>query len=216
MVDIFLRAKHWQIFLWTLVIPIVGGFAILISILLLGGVKVVSDPTFFRGFLIIIALLMGLSAFSLYGWVWSMERGIHPLVPDELKLKPISFNVSFIFGLTYVLFIFLVLFTMGFIFLPEPMIDEAASKTIQSIFATFFPLMLIFHLLAMLSTAYCFYHAAKTIKLAEKKRLLTFWDYAGEFFMIMFFHFGVWVLQPKLNALYERDSNTSNMDFPEV
>lgn len=42
---------------------------------------------------------------------------------------------------------------------------------------------------------------AKTISTVDTKRAVTFYDYAGNFFMLLFFPFGVWWLVPKIRSL---------------
>ena len=44
---------------------------------------------------------------------------------------------------------------------------------------------------------------AKTISTIDTKRAVTFADYAGNFFMLLFFPFGVWWLVPKIKSLTE-------------
>jgi len=42
---------------------------------------------------------------------------------------------------------------------------------------------------------------AKTISTIDTKRVVTFYDYAGNFLMLLFFPFGVWWLVPKIKSL---------------
>lgn len=53
----------------------------------------------------------------------------------------------------------------------------------------------------MFCTVYTMYFAAKTIKLAELQRPVTFTDFADEFFLIWFFPIGIWFVQPRINEL---------------
>jgi len=61
---------------------------------------------------------------------------------------------------------------------------------------------------------YCLYFNAKALKAAEWQRPVTFSDFAGEFFMIWFFPVGIWILQPRINKLFENKSGTPNDSLP--
>jgi hypothetical protein len=66
------------------------------------------------------------------------------------------------------------------------------------IFAIIFPL----HLFSMFCIFYCLYFIAKSLKSVELQRPVTFNDYAGEFVLIWFFPIGVWVIQPRINNIF--------------
>ena len=59
------------------------------------------------------------------------------------------------------------------------------------------------HLLSMFSIFFMMYKAAKTVKIAEFQRKVTFGDFAGEFFLMWFFPLGIWIVQPKINKFAE-------------
>jgi len=48
------------------------------------------------------------------------------------------------------------------------------------------------------------YFVSKSLVLAETGRPAVFYDYAGPFFLVWFFPIGVWIVQPRINRLYER------------
>jgi len=80
------------------------------------------------------------------------------------------------------------------------------------------PLIFIFifpvHFFCMFCIFYCLYFNAKALKAAEWQRPVTFSDFAGEFFMIWFFPVGIWILQPRINKLFENKSGTPNDSLP--
>ncbi|WP_101311729.1 hypothetical protein [Labilibaculum manganireducens] len=59
------------------------------------------------------------------------------------------------------------------------------------------------HLFSMFCIFYCLYFVAKTFKTVELQREVSFFDFAGEFFMIWFFPIGIWIVQPKVNKMIE-------------
>lgn len=59
------------------------------------------------------------------------------------------------------------------------------------------------HLFSMFCIFYCLYFNAKSLKAVEWQRPVTFSDFAGEFFLIWFFPVGIWIIQPRINRLFE-------------
>ena len=58
-----------------------------------------------------------------------------------------------------------------------------------------------FHLLAMLALFYVLAFAARNMTMAERQSAVSFFDYAGAFFLMWFFPIGVWFIQPRVNRL---------------
>jgi hypothetical protein len=48
------------------------------------------------------------------------------------------------------------------------------------------------------------YFVSKSWVLAETGNAATFYDYAGPFFLTWFFPIGIWVIQPKVNRLFDK------------
>lgn len=69
-----------------------------------------------------------------------------------------------------------------------------------NLMAIIFPL----HLLAMFCMFYSLYFIAKNLVMAEKNEIIEFYDFSGPFFLIWFFPIGIWFIQPRINALYEK------------
>jgi hypothetical protein len=67
------------------------------------------------------------------------------------------------------------------------------------IFALIIPL----HLFSMFCIFYSLYFIAKALKTVESQKTVSFSDFAGEFFLIWFFPIGVWIIQPRINKLFE-------------
>lgn len=75
-----------------------------------------------------------------------------------------------------------------------------------AIFAGFVPL----HLFSMFCIFYCLYFNAKALKTVEWQNTVTFSDFAGEFFLIWFFPIGVWIIQPRINKLFDTTIDNEN------
>lgn len=50
---------------------------------------------------------------------------------------------------------------------------------------------------------YIMFFVAKTIKTVELQRQVKFGDFAGEFFLILYYPIGIWIIQPKINKMME-------------
>lgn len=58
------------------------------------------------------------------------------------------------------------------------------------------------HLVAMVCIIYCMYFMARALKVVELQRPVTFGDFAGEFFLLLFYPIGIWLIQPRINILF--------------
>jgi len=188
MIEKFLKAKHWQIFMVTFGLPF------LIQIIMMPMTIIGNDPTIMMNvFPVIMILFMG----GFLGWFWSIGVGLQIKVPNDVKMKVKKFKVFLLIPLVYMLFISI---SMGSMFngafengqVPNPGI-------IGSIVGIIVPL----HLFSMFCIFYCLYFVAKTFKTVELQREVSFSDFAGEFFMIWFFPIGIWIVQPKVNKMIE-------------
>lgn len=193
MVNRFLKAKHWQLFLLIIGLPMIAQIVFLSSIFINIGAEqpnIGSAIPFFVLFPILMITMVGI----LFGWYWSVGAGLQRIIPDELKMRVSMFRFFLIFPVIY---IFLMLGVMGYM-ITSAMASYAAEPPF--IFLLIVPM----HLFAMFCIFYCMYFVAKTIKTAELKRKVGFGDYAGEFFLIWFYPIGIWFIQPKVNQLIER------------
>lgn len=189
MIEKFLKAKHWQIFMITFGLPF------LIQIITIPMIIIGNDPTIMMNvFPVIMILFIG----GFLGWFWSIGVGLQIKVPQDVKMKVKRFKVFLIIPLAYMLFISI---SMGSIF--NGAIDvgqEPNPGIIGSMVGIIVPL----HLFSMFCIFYCLYFVAKTFKTVELQREATFSDFAGEFFMLWFFPVGIWVVQPKVNKMIEK------------
>lgn len=210
MISKFLKAKHWQLFVLMFGIPlIVQGISMvrLFKIFLLmeqnGDVSpeiMFSSVSSLFGIMMIGAVLISV---VVLGWFWSIGIGLQTKIPDEIKMKTGLFKAALIFPAVYLL-LFLGIF--GFVFYNiESLVMIGASS--QIIFMIF-PL----HFLAMIAMIYSLVFIAKTIKTAETQRRVEFGDYIGEFFMVWFLPIGIWILQPKINEIYEYEAENHEID----
>jgi len=134
---------------------------------------------------------------GLFGWFWSIATGLQNKIPVGVKMKIRKFKIFLIIPMIYIPFVF------G---LMDMLFDNATQANgepngamIGISIAIMFPL----HILSMFGLLYSFYYVAKTFKTVELQREVTFSDFAGDFFLLLFFPIGVWIIQPKINLMID-------------
>jgi predicted permease len=156
------------------------------------------DPGTLIGSILFVAIAVILSTLIYFGWFWSTGVGLQRFVPKSVNLAVGKFKFFLLFQLIYLLIILAV-------FIPV-MINTAQPSPMM------FLLMLPIHFFSIFCMFYCMYFIAKTIKTVELQRPVSFGDYIGDFFLIMFYFIGVWILQPKINRMAtenrEQDPNS--------
>jgi hypothetical protein len=173
---VFLRAKHWQIFLLFIGAMLVGQVAIMSSTATtarspedLGQIS----PLF--GFMMV--LFMG----CFLGWFWSMGSFLSSIAQPSLKMEMGFFRFALIYPALYV---------------PVFMATFPSFKPL--VIAIIIPL----HFFATFCMFYLLYFVSKSLVLVETGKPASFYDYAGPFFLTWFFPIGVWIIQPRINRLY--------------
>jgi len=188
MIDKFLKAKHWQIFMLTFGLPY------LIQIIMMPMIMMGNEPMMImKVFPIIMILFIG----GFLGWLWSIGMGLQSKVPNDITMKVKKFKIFLIIPLIYMFLISLALGTMFSGALEGG--QEPNGGLIGGLVGIILPL----HLFSMFCIFYCLYFVAKTLKTAELQKEVSFSDFAGEFFMIWFFPIGIWIVQPKVNKMIE-------------
>ena len=197
MTDIFLKAKHWQLFSMLIGLPLLG-YAITFA-LFFGYATTTNDldATTLKSFAIIIPCVALIVMYVLFGWFWSIAIGLQTKVPNTVKMKVKKFKIFFFIPLIYILsvLVFMALFGLSD-FEAEPDLNSALPFGLLTI-------MLPLHFLSIFGIFYSLYFVAKTYKTVELQREVSFSDFAGEFFMIWFYFIGVWIIQPKINEMVE-------------
>ncbi len=199
MIQFFLRLKHWQLFIVMLGLPIIYQLYFIFEIFGSrtqpmevvgeeGVTQVLNERYFHFDFLPYVLILFSLVFF---GWFWSIAIGLQKNIPVEIEMKVKRFKVLFIIPLVYTV-VFMVfigglfsgMFTYGF-----------SNST------WFLVIILPLHLFSIFCIFHTIYFVAKTIRTAELQRVVTFGDFAGEFFLLWFYIIGIWIIQPKVNRL---------------
>ena len=187
MIERFLRAKHWQVFLVTCGLPYL--FQLILMPTMMVGNSFVSS----LNLLLIITIVC---AFILFGWLWSVAIGLQSKIPVEVKMNVRRFKTFLLFTVVY-LCVFSVYMSSLF-----NSIGLVHINNVETMFGMFW-IILPLHLFCIFCMFYCLYFVAKTFKTVELQREAMFSDFAGEFFLFWFFPVGVWIVQPKINKMIQ-------------
>ncbi len=218
MTNTFLKAKHWQLFVVIFGIPMLAMILVMSSMAakmpglaeaetapILAMEQVMANLTsMMKAF----GLILTFTILTLWAWYWSVCTGLQEKILQTAKMDVKKFSFFYVIGFLYSLFfVGLIIFIASYL----PMI---ISGTVSfSALSWAMPVLGLVHLLAIFCMFYCMYFAAKTIKTAELQRETKFSDFIGEFLLIWFFPIGVWILQPKINELAEKDASSNEMDW---
>jgi hypothetical protein len=188
--NLFLRAKHWQIFLLLFAAPMIGEF----SAFDVTPARIRSWHDFGPGgFFFIGAMLVYLLCFL--AWFGSMGWFFRSIVKTDLRMEAQFFRIALVYPIVYVPIFFFLVF-------PDTRV----------------PIWVILplHLACMVCLFYLLYFVSKNLVLAETGKQVSFYEYAGPFFLLWFFPVGVWLIQPKVNRLYAEKSSTEAITATDV
>lgn len=184
MTERFLRAKHWQIFIIIFIIPYSLQF-IAMTITKNDHERMMD----FSPFIMIIFFL------GLFGWFWSIATGLQHKIPVGVKMKIRKFKIFLIIPMIYIPLVF------G---LMDNLFDNAtnvAGEPNEALIGISIAIMFPLHILSIFGMFYSIYFVAKTSKTIELQKEVTFSDFTGDFFLLVFFPIGVWIIQPKINLM---------------
>lgn len=184
--NVFLKIKHWQLFILMFIIPFGLQFLAMCSLI------------FGRGpylFPLIFPLVILLYAGVFFGWLYSTGTNLHKKLPETVSMKLGKFKLFLCIPTIYIT---LIMVTISIVF-RVPEIGHISPSVIPLFILIILPL----HLFSIFCIFYCLYFVAKSLKAVEVQQPVTFNDYSGEFFLTWFFFIGVWFIQPRINKLFE-------------
>lgn len=197
MKEIFLKAKHWQLFIIMFVIPGIISLFLIFPLLETFINFRTSEPEFTVEFVLYILIFILITMSPYYIWIWSVVTELHKKIPENLYMSLKKFKVIFISPL--ILFSLIVLFFLVFFDIESFSISELNGTLIIGLFVAYF--LLIFY--SAFCSIYVHYFIAKTIKSVLLRREAKFSEYVEEIALIYFLYIGIWLLQPKINKLVE-------------
>lgn len=187
---IFLTLKHWQLFVLLMALPMIFQF------ITIGAMFLSNDPL---ALLYFYPIMMVFLVAIFFGWFYAIGTNLHKKLPETATMNLTRFKIFLFIPVAYMLFLSVFMFGM----FTDISSGEGPNP---AIFAFIVPL----HLFSMFCIFYCLYFNAKALKTVEWQRPVTFSDFAGEFFLIWFFPIGIWIIQPRLNKLFDPIIGTDN------
>ena len=181
--NIFLKLKHWQL------------FGILLGAFL--GVQFIISLQKWTAIFELIHLTMFVLFLGVYFcWLYTLGVNLNKKLPDMVSLNLKVFNWLSLFLIVYLSFftvfaIVVISYTM--------FIDGGETVILFGEYFFAFPLLLFLAFCFL----YCSYFNAKSLKAVELQRPITFRDYAGIFLLFLLFPIGVWIIQPKVNKIFD-------------
>lgn len=182
-----LKIKHWQLFTLLFAIPF------LFQMLMMRVVMKSNDPGIFISFFpFLLIYVLGL----FLSWFYAMGVKLHQKLPETVKMNLGRFKFFLFSPLVYMMILFIFMYvTFSDI--------SAGNQSGPGAFVWLIPLQIF----SVYCIFYCLYFISKSLKSVELQRPVEFNEYAGEFFLIWFFPVGVWFIQPRINKLFESNSN---------
>ncbi|MFT6746334.1 MAG: hypothetical protein ACJAZ2_000673 [Glaciecola sp.] len=210
MINKFLKAKHWQLFVLLVGLPLVFQVVVMIITFLDAFAGNAPDLMSLGSMLVVIPVLMLVGMATFYGWFWSVGVGLQKFIPDEAKMNVKLFKVFLAFPFVYIIGIFscVALVFTDLIDSMDLMFFMDMENPNVSLIITAVSIVLLLHLFAMFCNFYCLYFVARTVKTAELQKTVKFEEYIAEFFLLWFFAVGVWFIQPKVNEFVEDDDKS--------
>lgn len=183
MTKLFLKMKHWQIFALTVGIVFISQLIFMFNMF--------SSDRVLNGFSLYFFLIILIPFTILIFWFYTMGHKVNSILPADFKKNETFFKLSVLFPMFYIILVFLL---FGIIL----------SKTSED-FNPFLVIILIVpaHLFSMFCMFYLIYFCSKTLKTYELQKKVRFTDYAGEFVLLWFFPIGIWIIQPRINKIYD-------------
>ena len=187
MKQLFLKAKHWQLFIVAIGLPFLMMIILMTSIFSIIASHSSNEPKpenfTFLFFIIPIVVLIG--NFTHFYWMYTMGTELQKYQSPMTRAFKIK-RFKFFFFVPIVYLFFLSIF-IGYI------VDSITSRTEPNfIFIGLAGILMFFlHLLTIFAIIYTMYFTAKTITSVEIKKETHFADYIGDFFLIWFFPVGM-------------------------
>lgn len=178
--------KHWQIF------GLLIGLPLIIEAVTMSVVVQSQNPGIF---VVVLPIIMVFTVVIFFGWFYALGINLHRKLPASINMNLNRFKMFLFIPVAYML-----VFSV-FVFYMMSNISSGTEPT-PLILAIIVPL----HLFSMFCIFYCLYFNAKALKTVELEKEVTFSDFAGEFFLIWLFPIGIWIIQPRLNKLFDTSS----------
>ena len=181
-----LKLKHWQLFILLFGIPFILQFVFAFFMVLAPGSMM---PYAFM------PIVMFLFIAIFFGWFYALGTALHKRLPGSVKMNVTTFKIFLFIPVVYIMVLCVLMFWVF-----NTVVNSDALPDLR-----WFLLIIPVHLFSMFCIFYCLYFVAKALKAVELQKPVAISDYVGEFFLLWFYPVGVWIIQPRVNKLFEQD-----------
>ncbi|MEO9533966.1 MAG: hypothetical protein ABJG68_03140 [Crocinitomicaceae bacterium] len=203
MIDKLLSAKHWQLFVATFGVVIIG------QMLMMSFVFTTNNPANFVWIFAFMPIMMAIILYIQMGWQYGLIFKLIGKLSEKPSFPYKRIKAFFFIPIIYFVLLFII---MGSFFATAISGDFRPSSGFFGLIALFVPL----HFFSIFCMFHTMYWAAKSVKTVEMRKEVTFNDFAGEFFLIWFYPIGVWILQPKVNKLWAGEIKQSSDSLDDI
>jgi hypothetical protein len=183
---VFLRIKHWQLFTIVVVIPVALSAFERFAVPRPGATMEVS---------VVSSLAVMIFYGGLFGWRYSLGASLYRKRAPGVRLNVVLFNVCMLVPTVVVS----AMWVFFMIILPGRAGHEPIAPGVLGLIA-------VIHLFSIFCIFYCISFVAKALKSVELQREATMTSSAGEFILVWLFPIGVWIIQPRVNRLFDSRS----------
>ena len=206
MKKIFLRMKHWQLFLLLFLPSLLMGGCLMYSfpsIAELEQARGSFNPEEIISSVVNTIPLMFITIFAWACYMLTLLFALNDRVPLPLK-RNMAFPVfALVFPMLYSLAAcgFVMYLFQNLLANNMNIFEGASESTILVVVGIVVPC----HFLVIFLSFYLFFVLAKLMKTAELQRKPDGDEFIGEFFLFWFFFVGIWILQPRINKMFEQE-----------
>lgn len=182
---IFLRLRHWLIFLLTY-----GVFVIVYSLLFISDrflSLAIDTGSLLRSVLLIHAISLVFANF----WKYAIGTRLH---------QKQHYNSFLLLIFRWILYFITLFDAARFVVFPAIGYDDGSFGQLVTI-------------ISLAGSIYCAYFNARMLNAVELQRDISFKDLLGDFFAFIFYPIGVWWLQPRVNKIFHAGSQVE-VDTP--
>jgi len=171
-----LSAKHWQLFTLMFIIPIV---------FIVFGENIISNTLSKETFIYLKKFFQVLNIVVLFSWIWEIFTTFQNGIIEKTKNNrfKIFFFISLIYLIIYNVFL-------------ENIIGRIEHNQKR--------ILLSLHILSIFGIIHSIYFAAKSFKTYKLNKRTKFMDFIGDFFLLLIYPIGIWIMQPKINDLLKK------------
>ena len=175
--------KAWQVFL-ALIAPMIALQVFVVGMIAPSGqVGSIAETELLRELAQRLIILSFIMLLLLFAWLVSVALVSNNRINSSLRPSLRVYSAAMVYVLTYC--------ALAVYFFPHYFSSRQGLPG---------PIV-VMHLLATAANFYILGFTAKSLVLAQKQSAVSFFDYAGAFFLMWFFPVGVWFVQPRVNKL---------------